>query len=207
MRLLNNRGCIASLRAISMHESLRNLCAIAATLCMLSSTAAQAADQGPIGNTESAGSVEVNLILGLLTRITGFDDLDLGVWSGSGSLSGNDNLCIGQSGAGFFNGPYRIRASGDGEPGDPGAFTLSNGAQSLKYNAWFNDAPNAGPGRAPLTGGVTLTGLNSFGIFQRFNGSGCNFLNANISVEVPESELQGGTGSYSGTLTLVLLPE
>lgn len=190
-----------------MYKSLRTASTIAALVCALLSPAALAADQGPIGNTESQGSLEVNLILGLLTRITGFNDLDLGVWSGSGSLTGNDNLCIGQSGAGFFNGPYRIRASGDGEPGDPGAFTLSNGAQTLKYNAWFNDAPNAGAGRAPLTGGVTLTGLNSFGIFQRFNGTGCNFLNANISVEVPESELQGGTGSYTGTLTLVLLPE
>ena len=36
---------------------------------------------------------------------------------------------------------------------------------------------------------------------------GCFGNNANISIEVLESELQGGTGTYTGTLTLLLLPE
>jgi len=176
-------------------------------LCALASLPVHAATQGPIGNTSSTGTVDVDLVLGLLTRISGLADLPLGVWSGSGSLTANDNICIGRTGQGFFSGPYRIRASGDGEPGDPAAFTLSNGAQTLKYNAFFNDAANAGPARTQLTAGVTLTGQNSFGLFQAFNMFGCIFNNANISVEVPEAELAGGTGTYSGTLTLLLLPE
>jgi|GEM_PF-955841 len=171
------------------------------------SSPTRAAVQGPQGNTSSSGSVDVDLVLGLLTRISGLNDIALGTWSGAGSLTGNDNLCIGRTGAGFFSGPYRIRASGDGEPGNPSAFTLSNGALSLNYRAWFNDAANAGPARQELTPGVTLTGQNSFGLFQTFNMFGCVFQNANISIEVPESELSGGTGTYSGTLTLLLLPE
>jgi len=205
-RLLRNCHDLSLHCARLLTRSLRNASVILATLSVISSPVVHAANQGNLGNTSSAGSVDIDLVLGLRTRISGFNDIPLGVWSGSGSLTGDDNLCIGQSGASFAVGNYRVRASGDGEPGDPAAFTLSNGAQTLKYNAWFNDAANAGPARQPLVPGVTLTGQASFGLFQLFNAS-CNFLNANISVEVPESELQGGTGTYSGTLTLLLLPE
>jgi len=156
-----------------------------------------AAVQGTSGETSSTGSVDIDLILGL-------HDLSLGTWSGTGSMTGNDNVCIGTIGTGA---PYRIRVSGDGAPGNPSAFTLSNGAQTITYNAWFNDVPNNGAGRQALTPGVTLTGQTSPNFVRFFNMFGCIFLNANISIEVPEAELAGGTGSYTGTLTLLLLPE
>ena len=177
------------------------------TTLALPGAVAHAAVQGTADNVASSGSLDINATLGILTRISGLRDLPLGTWSGSGPLTGNENICIGRTGTSFFTGAYRIRASGDGEPGDPSAFTLSNGAQTLKYNAFFNDAANAGAGRAPLTGGVTLRNQSSFGLFLSLNVSRCAVNNANISVEVPESELQGANGAYEGTLTLLLTPE
>ena len=106
------------------------------TLCLLScllvtaQPSALAATQGAPGNTSSTGSVDVDLVIGFRTRISGLEDFQLGTWSGSGSLTANDNICVGGN---YFGGGYRIRASGDGEPGDPSAFTLSNGASRIKY--------------------------------------------------------------------------
>lgn len=159
---------------------------------------------GPI----STGNVDINLITGLNVRISGLADLSLGVWSGSGPVGGDDNLCIGRTGVGFFGtGLYRIRASGDGEPGDPAAFTLSNGAHQISYTAYFNDQP--GPaGRQQLTPGVSLTNQSGFGFWQVLNYLfGCSVENANVSVELSEPELRGAAGVYTGTLTLVLIPE
>ena len=120
-RSCHDSASLPARRAVGLAvKTLRNVFAIA-TLCFTSSTAIHAANQGNLGNTSSAGTVDIDLVLGLRTRISGFNDLALGVWSGSGSLTGNDNLCIGQSGASFLVGNYRIRASGDGEPGDPSA--------------------------------------------------------------------------------------
>jgi len=158
----------------------------------------------PLGFGTSTGSLDVDLVIGFRARITGLADMPLGDWSGSGPMTANDNICIGVN---YFGGGYRIRASGDGEPGDPSAFTLSNGATQISYNAFFNDATGTA-GRVPLTGGVTLTGQNAANLPRVFNFFfGCVANNANISIEVPEAELTGGFGTYNGTLTLTLLPE
>lgn len=177
----------------------------ATLLSALTTMTVGAANQGPFGYGSSTGSVDIDLILGFRARISGLADMNLGTWSGAGSMTADDNICIGVN---YFGGGYRIRASGDGEPGDPSAFTLTNGASQIKYDAFFNDQPDAGAGRVPLTGGVTLTGQSAANLPRLFNYFfGCVANNANISIEVPESELAGSTGSYNGTLTLTLLPE
>ena len=177
-------------------------------LCSLfSSTLCYAAVQGTTG-TDSTGSVDIHYVQGLVTRINGFADFDLGTWGGSGPLTANDNLCIGRSAVPLFGtGIYRIRAAGDGEPGDPSAFTLTNGVNQISYNAYFNDSTGTA-GRTQLTPGVTLTGQSGFGLSFFFNMVfTCAWQNANLSIEVPESELSGAAGSYTGTLTLTLIPE
>ncbi|MEM9620092.1 MAG: hypothetical protein AAF993_00490 [Pseudomonadota bacterium] len=165
------------------------------------------AQQGSTG-TSSSGDITINYIQGLNTRITGFRDMPLGTWSGTGPLTANDNLCIGRSGVGFFgSGAYRILAQGDGEPGDPSAFTLSNGATRISYNAYFNDQTGTA-NRQQLTAGQQLTGQSGFGFWMVLNLIfGCSVNNANISIEVPASELASGIGTYTGTLTLTLIPE
>ena len=181
--------------------------AISLAVCLSAFTtpSVDAATQGAAGNLSSTGTLDIDLVMGFRARISGLADMALGQWSGTGSMTANDNICVGGN---YFGGGYRIRASGDGEPGDPSAFTLSNGASQIKYDAYFNDVADAGAGRVPLTGGVTLTGQTGAGLPRVFNYFfGCVINNANISIEVPEAELTGGGGFYNGTLTLLLLPE
>ena len=166
-----------------------------------------AAVQGPPGPT-SSGSTEITYVQGLNARISGLADMPLGAWSGSGSLTANNDICIGRSGVGFFgSGAYRVRAQGDGEPGNPAAFTLSNGTNLLYYNVFFNDQTGTA-NRTPLTAGTTLTGQTGSGFAFVFNLIfGCAATNANLSIEVPESQLQQHIGIFTGTLSLTLIPE
>ncbi len=164
--------------------------------------------QGASG-TSSTGSVDIVYVQGLNVRISGLADLPLGIWSGAGALAANDDICIGRTGVPGFStsGTYRILASGEGEPGDPAAFTLSNGIGRIHYRAFFNDQTGTA-GRQELVGGLALTGQSSGGsayvLNMLFN---CAVQNANVSVEVPAAELAGAAGTYIGTLTLVLIPE
>ncbi len=166
-----------------------------------------AATQGSVGPT-SSGSIDIVYSQGINVLIAGLDDLSLGTWSGTGPMEANDDLCIGRSGVGFFGtGLYRIRASGDGEPAFPAAFTLSNGVNRIHYDVYFNDEAGL-TGRTPLSPGVIISNQSSFGLFFIFNMLfGCTVQNANISIEVPETELSGAAGTYTGTLTLLLIPE
>ena len=168
---------------------------------------AHAAVQGVPGAT-SSGSVDVVYVQELNVRINGFADIAFGTWPGSGPLTADDNLCVGRTGVSLFaNGIYRILASGDGEPGNPAAFTLSNGVNRLSYRAFFNDQTGT-DGRQELTAGVALLNQGGLGLWQILNMLGtCVVENANVSVEVPESELSGSAGVYTGTLALMLIPE
>ncbi|MEM7001857.1 MAG: hypothetical protein AAF529_13800 [Pseudomonadota bacterium] len=170
------------------------------------SAVTHAATQGNTDST-STGSIDIHATQNIIVGIRGFDDMVLGDWSGTGAMVANDDICIARNAVPFFGtGSYRILAAGDGEPGDPAAFTLSNGLDRIYYNAYFNDQAGTA-GRTQLTGGVALTGQTGFGLFLIFNLFACNFGNANISIEVPESELSSSAGPYSGTLTLTLQPE
>ena len=176
--------------------------------CCLAAPGVLAAGQGAL-NTTSTGTVDMTLTTGLSARLTGLTDIALGTWSGSGDLSANQNICVGRTGVGFFaNGAYRIRASGDGDATDIHAFTLTNGAQQLYYDVFFNDQTGLA-GRTPLTGGVMLSAQQGLGLFEILNTLfGCAVRNANVSITVPQSELEAVPGGiYTGTLTLVLIPD
>ena len=166
------------------------------------------AQQGDLG-TAAQGDIQISYVQGIVSRISGLADINLGTWSGAGDLVGNNNICIGRSGIGFFGaGNYRILAQGDGEPGNPAAFTLTNAANHrINYQAFFNDQADIA-GRTQLTGGSQLGGQSGIGFAFIFNGVfGCVFPNANLSIIVPEAELQNGFGTYAGTLTLTIIPE
>lgn len=169
---------------------------------------AHAATQGSAG-TASSGNVDVTLTTGLSARLAGLTDFALGTLDGSADATANQNICVGRTGVGLFaNGAYRVRASGDGDPSDVNAFTLSNGVDRIYYNVFFNDQPNLA-GRTPLTGGVMLSAQQGLGLFEIFNVLfGCVARNANLSIEVPAVELAAASsGNYAGTLTLVLIPD
>ena len=176
-------------------------------LCGLCSQTAWAAIQGSAGTT-SSGSIDITLVNGLNVRLMGLADMPLGTWSGVGDLTANDDLCVARTGVALFgSGNYRILASGNGEPGDPAAFTLYNGARSIHYDAYFNDQTGVA-NRQQLTPGVALVSQSGSGFSFVFNFLfGCVIENSNISIVVPAAELSAASGVYAGTLTLVLIPE
>lgn len=167
-----------------------------------------AATQGNIA-PNSNGAADITFVQGLNARITGFSDFILGTWNGASAMEANDNICVGKSGTGFFGaGTYRILAQGDGDSGDPSAFTLANGAgHRIYYDAYFNDQGGL-TGRTQLTPGLQLTGQSGSGFGFIFNLIfGCVFQNANLSIVVPPANLGGGFGTYQGTLRITLIPE
>lgn len=161
--------------------------------------AALSAEQGQLGSNSNA-SVDITLTLGLLTRVTGFSDFTFGAWTG-GDLSTNDNLCVGVYGTT----QYRVKATGDGNGVDINAFALTNGSQYLPYRVFFNDQIGTS-GQVELSSTTALLGQNAPGSF--FNLFGCFIENANIDLLIENDSLAAaGGGSYSGTLTLTMIPE
>lgn len=201
--------CFPRLPAMRIFSHIRAFAAAAlAGFVVCGAGTTLAATQGATQPGSSTGTLDVTVTTGLVARVSGLNDINLGTWSGSGDLSGSDNLCIGRSGVGLFaNGAYRIRLDGDGSPSDINAFTLTNGTHLLNYNVAFNDG--TGTGGTPVTGGVMLNGQTGFGFWQFLNVLfGCAVDNANIEVTIAASELQSVPGgNYTGTLTVVLIPE
>ena len=134
--------------------------------------------------------------------------LILGTWSGSGDMSGNDDLCVATNFFFFQNNGYHIRAIGDGDAFDPSAFTLSNGVQDIYYRVFFTDLN----GQIELLPGQLASGLEYFADFgylaNLFSGpTGCPNPNANVEVRIEAAELVTGVGTHTGTLILELAPE
>ena len=165
-----------------------------------------AATQGTSGPT-STGTISVLVVNNDLAWIKGLDDINLGTWSGSGDMAGDDDICVLTNFFPFANNNYIIRASGDGAPGDPSAFTLSNGAQSIYYRVFFTDL-NEQVELLPsqLMGGRQF--FAGFGFFASLPAaSGCPFPNANVEVRIEAAELATGGGTHTGILVLELIPE
>ena len=170
----------------------------------LSFTSLEAATQGTEGNT-STGTIETVVVIGRFIRIGGLRDFNFGTWNaGDGTLSDNDNVCIGKN---DFFGPYAIRAAGNGDLFDPAAFTLSNGVDQVYYNVYWNDSVGTA-GNQQLTAGLILHGQTGSFLSFLFNLFGFCFSNANVEIEIPDTELSAASGgAYSGTLTLLVIPD
>ena len=173
-------------------------------ICALNSNAAT---QGTAGPT-STGTASVLVVNNDLAWIKGLDDINLGIWSGTGDMSGNDDICVLTNYFPFQLNNYIIRASGDGDGANPSAFTLSNGAQDIYYRVFFTDV-NATP--VELLPGQLMGGqqfVADFGFFASLPAaSGCPVPNANVEIRIEEAELATGGGTHTGILVLELIPE
>ena len=196
---------IGKYKKIRHQQVLNNLMAAGLIFCLsLPCTSLNAATQGAEGNS-STGTIETIVVIGRFIRIAGLRDFNFGLWNaGDGTLSDNDNVCIGKN---DFGGPYAIRAAGNGDGGDPAAFTLNNGVDQIYYNVYWNDATGT-TGNQQLTAGLILHGQTGSFFSFLFNLFGFCFSNANVQVEIPDTELSGASGgAYSGTLTLLVIPD
>ena len=168
---------------------------------------AHAATQGAPGTT-STGTVGIQVVNNDLAWIKGLDDINLGSWSGTGDMSGNDDVCVATNFFFFALNNYAIRASGDGDASDPSAFTLSNGVDDIYYRVFWTDTNT----QVELLPGQLMTGRQYFANFgylaNLFAGpAGCPNPNANVEVRIEEAQLASGSGTHSGILVLELIPE
>lgn len=163
----------------------------------------QAATQGAVGST-SSGTIELNVVIDNTIVIRDLRDFNFGLWNlGDGTLTDNDDVCIGKT---EFGAPYAISASGDGDGIDPAAFTLSNGTDQIYYNVYWNDATGVA-GNVQLTPGLILNGQTGSVPSFAQNRNNCNRPNANLEIEITNTELQNAnSGNYTGTLTLLVIP-
>ncbi|TQV88473.1 hypothetical protein [Aliikangiella coralliicola] len=173
------------------------------TLASLIAFKAGAAVDGELSSS-STGNIDITLALGVAGVIVDLRDFNFGNWSGTGELRDNDDLCIGTTGTS----QYIIRADGQGVGND---FILSNGSNELAYRVFWNDTTGTA-GNFELFAGVQVDNLtNPPNSFTPIGGGGyicTGARDANVEVVIEESALQAAeAGSYSGVLTLTLIPQ
>lgn len=182
-------------------------CVYVSLLFLIFTSTSNAATQGAAGPT-STGTASVLVVNNDLAWIKGLNDINLGTWSGTGDMTGNDDICVLTNYFPFAINNYIIRASGDGDGADPSAFTLSNGAQDIYYRVFFTDV-NAVP--VELLPGQLMGGqqfVADFGFFASLPAaSGCPVPNANVEIRIEAAELATGGGTHTGILVLELIPE
>lgn len=182
------------------------LCVYVSLLILIFTFNVNAATQGTAGPT-STGTISVLVVNNDLAWIKGLDDINLGTWSGTGDMSGDDDICVLTNFFPFATNNYIIRASGDGDVSDPSAFTLSNGAQDIYYRVFFTDLNT----QVELLPGQLMGGRQFIadpGFFASLPAaSGCPVPNANVEIRIEAAELATGGGTHTGILVLELIPE
>ena len=170
---------------------------IATCLLALGSVSTYAASDGTLGFT-SQGSVDITLGVGDRVQISGLNDIALGQWSGTGALTGDEELCVYSS-----TSKYQITVSGNAS----NTFALSaGGSTTIPYSvSWLddpNDATNAN--YRGVTEGSPLTGNVGDSNYYTCNGA----INATLRIYISEANLQAAAaGNYSDTLTINVSPE
>lgn len=151
------------------------------------------ADAQPSGERTITLSVSVESIV----NISNLNDLTPPPFTGAGSRSANDNICVYSSASG---GRYRITAKGNGV-GE--IFTLqSNEGFTIPFTLFWND-------RASISGGEQLLPsvalLNQAGNKNNITCRGGT--NANLMAVLSENQLsQTSAGSYNGSVLLTVEP-
>lgn len=151
-----------------------------------------AANDGSTGAT-STGDLDITAQIPDLVRITKLTDIDLGSWDGSTDMTGSDTVCVWST-----TRAYTVTATGDGAGG---AFTLSDGTNTLPYAvSWEDDSTNS----ESLSSGSPSGSMSA-----TTNSASCSGgTNATVSVTVTSANAAGvPAGTYNGTLTLEVAPD
>ena len=148
--------------------------------------------------TTSTGTTVVTFTIPKLIIATSFANIGMGTYTGTGDLNANDDLNIATN-YGTAARTYRVTVTGSGTSS---AFTVTDGSQTIAYNAYYNKVTGT-TGRSALTSGTALTGQT--GAATTLASA---TLNANLSIEMLQANLQAvNAGAYTGTITLVFTPE
>jgi len=200
------------MRHSTLSKSLVSIISFILVVLVISNSLSAATTQGSPDYFASTGTVDVNVTSGDNLMIFGMQTVSFGTWNiGDGNLSNSQTVCVGKTG--FFE-DYAIQATGDGNSLDPSAFTLSNGVDQINYTVhWTDDA-----GQTDMNPATTYfnQGGSAFSFFRNwlfggligFNCGGTGTIpNADLEIRIPDTELGAAAGGfYSGTLTLLIIP-
>lgn len=156
------------------------------------SSTAFSANDGTLGAT-SQGDFEIIVALQDLVQISRLDDLNFGTYAGTGALNGAENFCVYRNGTGA----YQATLTGDGTSN---AFTIASGGNTMPYTVTYDD----GSGAVAATTGTVITGQSGSSTSIDCGSSD----NTTVNISIAESVLQASpTGTYQGTLTILIGPE
>ena len=172
--------------------------AMAIALGLFATGSVYAATQGSLGAT-STGTLNITATVNNLVQITNLNDIDLGTFTGTGNLTGNDTLCIYRNGSGT----YQITATGSGTGS---AFTVTDGSNTLPYTVDYTSDLLGTPTTTTMSTGSALTGQAGVDSASTTCAGGGD--NAQVDITISNADLTSApAGAYSGTLTLVVAPE
>lgn len=156
-----------------------------------------AATQGTLDPT-SNGSFEVTLTIPDRVQISGLEDIDFGTFV-SGDFNYDYPVCV------YSNTPtarYGVTITGDGTGG---AYTLTNGTDTIPYNVYWNETAGTTTGEMLLTAGTKLG--NRSGANQQSYTCASGGDSANIHVWIQDANMRDVTnGTYTGTMTVFIDP-
>jgi len=102
-------------------------------LCFVGLAQAATLD-GTLGLT-STGTADVEVIIEDRVQVTSLDGVDLGTYTGTGTLTGTDEMCIYRNGSGA----YDIKLD-SANPGGGGEFRMADGSGNfIVYELKFDD--------------------------------------------------------------------
>lgn len=128
--------------------------------------------------------------------IVNLQDVDLGSWLGSGPLTGEMHHCVAST---TQRRDFSIRITGIGSGG---AFVATNGTDSVPFSVEYND--RRGSGWVTIQANRLTSGFRGQTVDQCNRGNN----RQRLRVTIAESALGGVTsGSYSGALTLLIVPQ
>lgn len=202
----------ANMRLSILNKSFVSIISFILMVLVISNSLNAATTQGSPDFFASTGTVDVNVTSGDNLILFGMQTVSFGTWNiGDGSLSNTQSVCVGKTG--FFQ-DYAIQATGDGNSLDPSAFTISNGVDQINYTVhWTDDAGQTD--MSPATtyfnqGGSAFSFFRNWlfgGLVGRACGAAGTISNADLEVRIPDTELGTAVGGfYSGTLTLLIIP-
>jgi len=168
---------------------------ISVSAISLLSAQALAASDGSLG-ADSTGTSDLSLTIADRVQVTGMDDIALGAYSGSGTMTGESEFCVYRNGAD----DYRLTLTTD-----QGSFAVASATtlDSIAFSASIDDDTDASDGESMTyntASAVALTGSSSLTC-----GGGSN---AALEVSFAEAALQAASSAndYQATVTVFVEP-
>jgi hypothetical protein len=170
-----------------------------AGITLIAAVPAGASTQGSLGAT-STGTVTITASVAHRAQITGLTDIAFTNVDPASAATSSQSNCVWSNTA---NKGYSITATGSGTSG---AFTLANGSLNVPYSVQWNAGGGQTSGTG-LTAGTALGGMTSTAANPTCSTGAAT--TSSLIISIAASDLQGMTSatSYTGALTLLVIPQ